>query len=232
MSKLTIFGDLLSQPTRAVIAFCKLTKISYDFQVVNLAKGEQFLENFKKINPHSYVPALRLIDNKQKEFNLCESHAIIRFLSVYFLVDEKWYPRQDIYRKALVDQYLDYHHLNTRFVFSNKFFKTFFGPLLEKKGKKVKGYNVDERIPIILSHFDSIFAKQKFIVDDKISVADILFICEANQLQLIKFDFSKYNNLTNYMNNINSIPEILEVNQVLVKLTNKIFEDEAPKAKF
>ena len=234
MSKLTIYGDLMSQPTRAVLAFCKINKIPYDFENVNLSKSEQFSENFKNINPLSYVPAIRLIDSKQKEFKLCESHAIIRFLSEFFKVDEKWYSRQDLYRKALVEQYLDYHHLNTRFVFANKFFKTFFGPILEKKGRKLKawGYDVDERVPIILSHFDTLLGKQKYIVDDQISVADILFTCEANQLQLIKFDLSNYKNLTKYLNNINSIPEMIDVNEVLVKLTKKIYGEETPKAKF
>ena len=234
MSKLSIFGDMMSQPTRAVIAFCKLAKIPFDFENVNLTKREQFSETYKKINPHSLVPAIRVIDSNKKEFKLYESHAIIRFLSVYFLVDEKWYPRQDLYRRGLVDQYLDYHHLNTRFVFANKFFRTFFGPLLEKKGRKLKawGYDVDERIPVILSYFDSLLGKQKFIVDDQISAADILFTCEANQLQLIRFDLSSYKNLTNYMNTINAMPEMVEVNEILVKLTKKIYNEETPNAKF
>lgn len=232
MSKLTIYGDMLSQPTRAVLVFCKLTKIPYDFSPVYLNKGEQFKEEFKKINPLSYVPAIKLVDSNKKEFTLSESHAIIRFLSVYYLVEDKWYPRQNLYRKALVDQYLDYHHLNTRFVFSNKFFKTFFGPLLEKKGKKPRGYDVEERLPILLTHFDTLLGKQKYIVDNQISIADLLFTCEVNQLVLISYDLSKYNNLGNYLKTMNELPEMIEVNVIIEKLKNKIFNEESPQAKF
>ncbi len=232
MSKLTIYGDMLSQPTRAVLLFCKLTKIPYDFMPVHINKGEHFKDEFKKINPLSYVPAIKLVDSNKKEFTLSESHAIIRFLSVYYLVEEKWYPRQNLYRKALIDQYLDYHHLNTRFVFSNKFFKTFFGPILEKKGKKVRGYDVDERLPLILTHFDTLLGKQKYIVDNIISVADLLFTCEANQLNLIRYDLSKYTNLENYLKSMNDLADMKEVNVVLDKLKIKIYSEESPQAKF
>lgn len=232
MSKLTIYGDMLSQPTRAVLLLCKLTKIPYDFMPIHLSKGEHFKEEFKKINPLSYVPAIKLVDSNKKEFTLSESHAIIRFLSVYYLIEEKWYPRQNLYRKALIDQYLDYHHMNTRFVFSNKFFKTFYGPILEKKGKKPRGYDVDERLPQILTHFDTLLGKQKFIVDDIISVADLLFTCEANQLQLIRYDISKYSNVENYLKNMNDLAEMKEVNEILDKLKNKIFSEDSPQARF
>ena len=68
MSQLTIFGDMMSQPTRCVILFCKLNKIKYDFSLVNLSKKEHKSENFTKINPHSYVPVIKLSDNLKKEF--------------------------------------------------------------------------------------------------------------------------------------------------------------------
>ena len=233
MSKLIIYGDMISQPVRAIILFCKLNKIPYEFEYINLSKGEQFSEKFKKINPDSYVPAIKHIDSTNKEFTLCESHAILRYLCSYFKTDEKWYPRENLFRKALIDQYLDYHHMNTRFVFTNKFAKSFFGPIIEKVGKKGKrGYDVEMRVPILLKYFDDLLGKQNYIADNVISIADLSFTCEINQFKLIEYDLSVYKNLAAYLKNMNEMPEMIEVNQVADKLSNKIFKNENPQPKF
>ena len=40
MSGLTVFADLVSQPSRSVWWFCKLAKIPHKLQLVNIAKGQ------------------------------------------------------------------------------------------------------------------------------------------------------------------------------------------------
>jgi glutathione S-transferase len=65
-------------------------------------------------------------EGEEKKFNLAESCTILRFLSDYYNVDEVWYPRNDKFRRALVDQWLDWHHLNSRFAFSNYAFNKLF----------------------------------------------------------------------------------------------------------
>lgn len=65
-------------------------------------KGEQFSEEFKKINPQHTVPTL--VDG---DFVLWDSHAIATFLINKYGKDDSLYPA-DIYRRAKIDQRLHY----------------------------------------------------------------------------------------------------------------------------
>eukprot|EP00455_Lapot_gusevi_P025967 TRINITY_DN2740_c0_g1_i1.p1 TRINITY_DN2740_c0_g1~~TRINITY_DN2740_c0_g1_i1.p1 ORF type:complete len:152 (+),score=40.58 TRINITY_DN2740_c0_g1_i1:31-456(+) len=105
---LTLYVDFMSQPSRAIVWFCLLNKIEHKVQVVQIAKGEQRSAEFAKINPNKQLPAI-----KDGDFALFESHAILRYLCATRQVADHWYPRQ-AQARALVDQYLDWHHSNIR----------------------------------------------------------------------------------------------------------------------
>ena len=65
---------------------------------------------FISINPAMIVPAIVEVDkNSGEKWNLFESHAILRYLAKTHNVPDHWYP-QDILKRSLVDQYLDWHH--------------------------------------------------------------------------------------------------------------------------
>ncbi len=40
MSQLKVFADLMSQPSRAVVIFCNVTKIQFEFRQLRIAKLE------------------------------------------------------------------------------------------------------------------------------------------------------------------------------------------------
>lgn len=76
-AKIILYGDYISQPTRAVLCFLKLANIPYEFKELRVFKGEHKTEEFKKINPNQKVPA---ITDTANGFNLFESHAILKYL--------------------------------------------------------------------------------------------------------------------------------------------------------
>jgi len=134
-SILKIYGDKISQPTRSVLLFCELNNIPYIFIPVILAKNEQIKnKEFLKVNPFGKIPAISFSNSNGKDFNLAESCTILRFLSEVFNVEDKWYPKSDIFRKSLIDQYLDWHHSNTRRVFAGAIYKKMVAPWLIKMG--------------------------------------------------------------------------------------------------
>lgn len=45
---------------------------------------------------------------------MAESHAILKYLAQKFNVAEEWFPRKDIAKQAKINEFLDFHHLNTR----------------------------------------------------------------------------------------------------------------------
>jgi len=221
---LKIYGDKISQPVRSVLLFCELNKIPYNFIPINILKGEQHTnEELQKVNPSKKMPAISYSDNTGKTFNLAESCSILRFLSEIYKVDEKWYPRNDIYRRSLIDQHMDWHHSNTRHIFSGAIVKKMMVPKMLKLGgefaEKAKLFvDTSSQIPILLKKFDEIFSERKFIVDDQISIADLIFSCEVYQIKILGYDLTQYPNLWKYLCRINETPEAMKINDTLEKL--------------
>ena len=52
---LKIFADLMSQPSRAVVLFCRVAKVPHEFKPIRLVKGEHMTEEMTKINPFQKV---------------------------------------------------------------------------------------------------------------------------------------------------------------------------------
>lgn len=120
-----LYVDLMSQPSRAVWAFCLIAKVPFELKEVQIAKLEMRSEEYKKINPMAKVPAIEDTDNGLK---LAESHTIIRYLcNKYPNHVGDWYPAQDYVKRAKIDEYLDFHHTGTRkcsfFIFNSIFAK-------------------------------------------------------------------------------------------------------------
>ena len=65
-----------------------------------------------KINPMAKVPAI--VDTENNLF-LAESHSIMRYLCLKSPTHlNKWYPVNDLAKRAKIDEYMDFHHTNTR----------------------------------------------------------------------------------------------------------------------
>ncbi|KAH9775618.1 glutathione S-transferase T1 [Citrus sinensis] len=108
--KLKVYADRMSQPSRAVIIFCKVNGLDFEEIEVRLAKREQYSPEFKEINPMAKVPAI--VDGRLKLF---ESHAILIYLACAFPgIADHWYPN-DLSKRARIHSVLDWHHSNLRF---------------------------------------------------------------------------------------------------------------------
>lgn len=213
MSKpqVTLYQDPGSQPCRAVWAFLKINKIEHEVKLIQIIKGETKSPEYLKINPFGNVPCLT-ITVEGKTHTLLESAAILRFLANYFDCEEKWYPRKDLFRRAKIDWYLDWHHSNTRKVSGGTLYPEFVIPLLRKTGKDVPDVpSQRSSIPAVYKVIDEKLKESKFIAGDEISIADLILANEVSALNIINFDFSAYPNLFAYLKNVLSIPELVEV---------------------
>ena len=103
-----LYGVMGSQPVRTVVAFCQLNNISYNFHNVDLSKGEQRTEEFRKISPFEYVPCI-----VHGDYSLWESGAIVTYLADAFDIDSVWYPK-DLRQRSRINSYIHWHHSNTR----------------------------------------------------------------------------------------------------------------------
>ncbi|KAL0297664.1 UNVERIFIED_CONTAM: Glutathione S-transferase T1, partial [Sesamum radiatum] len=63
---LKVYADRMSQPSRAVIIFCKLNGIDFEEVRVDLSKRQQLTPEFREINPMKKLPAI--VDGRFKLF--------------------------------------------------------------------------------------------------------------------------------------------------------------------
>ncbi|XP_042481617.1 glutathione S-transferase T1-like [Macadamia integrifolia] len=181
--KLKVYGDRLSQPTRAVIIFCKLNGIDFEEIRIDLLKRQHLSPQFREINPMKQVPAI--VDGK---FKLFESHAILRYLACAFPgVADHWYPA-DLFTRARINSVLDWHHSNLRRGTVTLVFNTVLGsafglplnPQAAAEGEKILSSS--------LSTIESIWLGEngKFLLgSSQPSIADLSLVCEIMQLELL-----------------------------------------------
>ncbi|KAG4188690.1 hypothetical protein ERO13_A08G181800v2 [Gossypium hirsutum] len=107
--KLEVYADRMSQPSRAVIIFCKVNGIDYTELKEDTSKREHLTPEFAEINPMKQLPAI--VDGK---FKLFESHSILIYLACAFPgVADHWYPA-DLFKRSKIHSVLYWHHSNLR----------------------------------------------------------------------------------------------------------------------
>merc|ERR1712154_690331 len=72
---LKVFADLMSQPARAMVIFCRAAGIPHEHVPVRITAGDTKTEEYTKMNPFQKVPVL-----KDGDFVLTKSVAMFRTL--------------------------------------------------------------------------------------------------------------------------------------------------------
>uniref|UniRef100_A0A1B6F1V4 Glutathione S-transferase theta class 1 n=1 Tax=Cuerna arida TaxID=1464854 RepID=A0A1B6F1V4_9HEMI len=187
MSKIKLYYDTLSQPSRALKLFLLVNKIPYEGIAVNLAKGEQLQPEYEKINPLRKVPVL-----EHNGTIIRESVGILRYLCRELDIPDHWYPKDSL-QQAKVDEYLEWQHLNTRlfcamFVHYKVLKPKFAGEPQDEKMISYTFKGMQNALDVICNVW---LKDQKYLCGDKISVADLLGVCELEQPRLGGYDVSK-----------------------------------------
>ncbi|KDP25450.1 hypothetical protein JCGZ_20606 [Jatropha curcas] len=181
---LKVYGHRVSQPSRAVMIFCKVNGIEFEEITIDLSKKQHKTPEFKEINPMGQVPAI-----VHDDFKLFESHAVLTYLACAFPgVTDHWYPA-DLRKRAKVQSVLDWHHSTLRrgsvtYVINAKLAPVFGQPLNPQaaaEGEKI--------LTCALSTIESIWLQDsgKFLLGaDQPSLADLSLVCEIMQLHLLE----------------------------------------------
>uniref|UniRef100_A0A3Q2Y7R9 glutathione transferase n=1 Tax=Hippocampus comes TaxID=109280 RepID=A0A3Q2Y7R9_HIPCM len=158
-----LYLDLRSQPCRSVFMFAKLNAIPFDFKLVDLAKGEQYGEEFGKISPVRKVPVM-----KDGDFVLTESVAILQYLAEKHAsrLPDHWYPA-DLRQRARVNEYLSWQQMNLR-AHGSKVFLLKVG-LVEE---------LSQTVDVLDKYF---LGEKLFLCGASISLADLVAVAEIMQ---------------------------------------------------
>ena len=168
-----------------------LEEIGYKYNVtkIDIDKGEQFNENFKKISPFSKIPVI--VDHKNNR-SIFESGAILIYLADQSgkFFDKKdrteinqWLMAQMGYIGPMLGQHHQFHHYN---------------PGKSKFGEE-RYFKIAERI---YTELDQKLSNSKFLSGDDYTIADIGTFPWIARHEWHDIGLSNYKNLTRWYNDI------------------------------
>ncbi|XP_063042092.1 glutathione S-transferase theta-3-like [Engraulis encrasicolus] len=174
---LEIYLDLFSQPCRSVYIFAKKNNIPFEFKKISLFEGEQYGEEFGKVNPWRKVPAIR-----DGDFCLSESIAILLYMVEKYKTDDHWYPN-DLQKRARINEYLAWQHMGIRMhgskiIYINLLVPKIVGREAPEAKKKAAIDDLNGSLKMIEEKF---LQDRPFIAGDQISLADLVAIVEVYQ---------------------------------------------------
>ncbi|XP_015896161.2 glutathione S-transferase T1 [Ziziphus jujuba] len=181
--KLKVYADRLSQPSRAVIIFCKVNGIDFEEIKLDISKRQHLSPEFKEINPMAQVPAI--VDGR---FRLFESHSILIYIACAFPgVLDHWYPA-DLFRRAKINSVLDWHHSNLRRGATTYVQNTVLGPVLGIQMNPQAAAEARKLLSSSLSKIETVWLKGngRFLLGGRQpSIADLSLVCEIMQLEVL-----------------------------------------------
>lgn len=198
---LRVYGDELSDPTRAVLAFLKLNNVPYEFVFVNLWKGEQRKPEYLEVNPLGKVPAI-----DDDGFRLAESHAIMKYIHATRHLPDHWYPGEPRAR-AMVDRYLHWHHSNLR-VGEALIFSDIIAPAM---GISIPTEAVAMSSDIFhksLDQLNSLLSAAPYLTGTEISIADLSAASEVAEHRLRHLDLSPWPHVQTWMDRVFALPDL------------------------
>lgn len=218
------YYDLMSQPSRALYIFLKLNNIPTTYCPIALRNGEHLTDEFKAINRFQKVPCVVYDDG----FKLSESVAIFRYImDNKNNIPEHWYPK-DLKSRALVDEYLEWQHNNTRMTCSLYFQAKWLLPLMSGKPAKESQLNMLKgRMENTLDSLENIWlesAEKAYLASNEISFADILAACELEQPRIADYNpFDGRPKLTKWYEKVKAAtsPYYEEAHTILNKIVDK-----------
>ncbi|CAI5719203.1 unnamed protein product [Hyaloperonospora brassicae] len=209
---LTLYANLVSQPSRSVAWVLKVKGVDYDLVTVN--PGTDFIKSdeFHAMNPNGLVPVI-----KDDDFVLSEGMAILQYLCDKY----DWTGPDDLYPKELkvrakINEFLHWHHTNTRLFTIN-----LLRPEFAKKLKTASPEDLaalekkDALIEKVFGLLEKLLVKEYVAQTDFPTIADYTAYCEIDQLEVMGYDLSKYPKVCAWTARMRSQPFDDEIHEAL-----------------
>ncbi|TMW87327.1 glutathione S-transferase T1-like [Solanum pennellii] len=225
---LKVYVDRLSQPSRAILIFCKLNGIEFEEVNIDLAKGQHRTPEYQEVNIMKQVPAI-----VHDTFKLFESHAILRYLASAFPeTADHWYPK-DLQKRANVECVLDWHHANLRRGSAGYVFNTILAPAFGLPLNPQAAAEGKNLLSASLATIDTYWLQKdgSFLLgNSQPSLADLSLVCEIMQLEFLDEKdreglLSPHKNVLKWIDDVKSAtaPYFDEIHATLFKVS-EIFQ--------
>jgi len=163
----------------------------FEFQFIDLSKGEQRTEEFSKMTPVGKVPVLE----HDGEY-LFESGAICRYIAN--LNDSPLYPGDSLPR-ARVDQWMDFFSCHLGHWFNKLYFEAVIKPNFNLGGPDEEG----------IAEATKFAQLQLGLANDAFSIADLFAFAYIEQHRTVEVSLDEYANVKAWFDRIESRPSIV-----------------------
>ena len=167
-----------------------LNETNADYEAVKVdfaTKTTEHGEDFTKINPNGYVPALQL-DNGEV---LTEGVAIMQYLAD-LSPELNLAPKNSTFARAKLQEKLNY--------LTSELHKG-FAPLFGNNSEQIKT-QARENLSNKFNYIDSILAKTDYISGDRFSIADAYLFVISNWSKMTGVDLSKWSNVSDLVEKV------------------------------
>lgn len=116
-------------------------------------------------------------------------------------------------RQAKLNEFLDFHHSNTRKC-TGLAFNVLFAPILGKVDPTFNREIYTKAVEKALNNFASIYLKEKnFLGGEQPNIGDLIAFHDITMLELLKFDFSAYPSIEAWLARLRKEEYIVKANE-------------------
>ena len=184
---LTVYGRQSSANVQKVHWI--LAEGNIEFNSINIGGkyGGHTSQEFIKLNPNSTIPVL-----KDNDFIIYESNSIIRYISEKFNL----FKSENSKEKALINQWIDWSSLVFGLQCATYTAHNMLLPVEERNPSIAS----ETKVKILKSFeiLDNQLGKNTFIINEKLSLADIPIGCWLHRCVILDLNFSQFKSLENW----------------------------------
>ncbi|OUR93565.1 hypothetical protein A9Q84_19040 [Halobacteriovorax marinus] len=194
-----------TQNNKKVLYVVEELGLPYEFNFVNLFKGEHKTEAFLKMNPLGKVPVLEHDDKY-----LFESGAICRYLANQ--ESNSLFP-EDKFQRALVDQWMEFFTNHLGFWLNTLFYQKVIKKMANLgEPNSEKCAEANKFLQPQLKVLDGDLEKGKYIVGNELTIADLVAFAYIEQMDALEMSLSDYPNVLKWKEEISQRDSIKKAN--------------------
>lgn len=179
-----LYGNNFSYNCNKVRFALNAMSIEYEFQLIDLAAGEQRAESFLKVNPVGRVPAL--VDG---DFVIFESNAIMRYLAEK--TNSPLYPK-DIKNHSVVNQWLDFGSIHVGGAMTKIFYNTIVYKFVNGTKDEVSLSEGRLFLANFLKIIDNQLSQKPYLCGQELTLADINLLAILDPSEVTSSDISSF----------------------------------------
>jgi len=201
-----------------VVMVMEALGLKYESKYLDFSKEEQKSPEHLKFNPNGRIPTI--IDHDNNDFSLWESNSIIKYLVERYDKDNKIHFPSGTAESYLVDQWMTFQVSGQGPYFGQAGHFIRYHPI--KVPTAIERYQ--KEVVRVISVLDKALEGKKFLVGDKLTIADISFIpwqiivpylAEGSDIETQIKDFRNYNK---WFESVSAHPAVAKAIETRAKL--------------